>query len=407
MKHSMAKPDTLTGAEVAGHSERKAELARHAQRRGRSRLVLFILAVMAILLARPAAHHVRATSLLLTFSDTKAKSTAVEELLTIDVPASAAGPARTVKARMFSPPGGSPKDHPAVVLVHGVQYRGIEEPRLQHFAQSVVSAGLVVLTPQVDELADYQVSPSSIETVGAAIEVLRARRFSDRVGVMGTSFGGGIALLTAADERFAEHVGFVVAIGAHDDLGRVSRFFATDEIPDVAGVTQKLHAHGYGAMVLVYTHVEDFFPAEDVPAARESLRSWLSEKRDQAREAAKALSPSSKARMDQFFDSEASTFRPALLAAIERRAGDMKKVSPHDHLAGLRAHVYLLHGAGDTVIPASETMWLAHDVPGGTLREALVSPAIEHVELKSPSFGDQAALVHFMGEVIGEAEATR
>jgi hypothetical protein len=37
----------------------------------------------------------------------------------------------------------------------------------------------------------------------------------------------------------------------------------------------------------------------------------------------------------------------------------------------------------------------------------LVSPAIEHVELKEPSLADQWALIHFMGEVIGEAEASR
>ena len=332
----------------------------------------------------------------------------MEELLTIDVPASASGPARTVKARMFSPPGGSPENRPAVVLVHGVQYLGIEEPRLQRFAKSVVSAGLVVLTPQVDELADYRVSPASIETVGAAIRVLRARAGgASRVGLMGTSFGGGIALLTAADPRFADEVSFVVAIGAHDDLGRVSHFFATDEIPEVTGETKKMHAHGYGAMVLVYTHAEDFFPAEDLGAAREALRLWLWEKRDQARDTAKKLSPASKAKMDLFFDSDASHFRPELLAMIERRGTDMKKVSPHENLAGLKAHVYLLHGAGDTVIPATETMWLAHDVPPAALREVLVSPAIEHVELKAPSLADQWALIHFMGDVIGEAEAAR
>ena len=395
---------TLAGAAV---SKRSAALARRDRRRGRARFALFALAVLAILLAKPVAHHARATTLLLAFSDPKGKVDVTEEMLTVDVPASASGPARTVKARMFSPPRSAPGDHPAVVLVHGVQYRGIEEPRLQHFAKSVVSAGMVVLTPQIDELADYQVSQTSIETVGAAIEALRARTGQKQVGLMGTSFGGGISLLTAADARFSSEVSFVVAIGAHDDLGRVSRFFATDEIPEVGGATKKMHAHGYGAMVLVYTHVEDFFPAEDVPAAREALRLWLWEKRDQAREASRALSTASKARMEQFFDSDASTFRTELLAAIDRREGDMKKVSPHDHLAGVRAHVYLLHGAGDTVIPATETMWLAHDVPAASMREVLVSPAIEHVELKEPTAADKWALVHFMSDVIGEAEAGR
>jgi dienelactone hydrolase len=378
------------------------------ERRKRTRVALFLIAVVVSFMARPAAHHARATTLLLSFSDPKAGPEVVEEVLAFDVPASPAGPARTVKARMFSPVGGTPKDRPAVVLVHGVQYLGIEEPRLQRFAKSIVSAGIVVLTPQVDELADYEVSARSIETVGAAIRSLRARTgTTSKVGLMGTSFGGGVSLLTAADARFADDVAFVVAIGAHDDLARVSGFFANDEIAEVTGETKKLRAHGYGATVLVYTHAEDFFPPEDVPAARDALRSWLHEKRDAARETAKTLTPASQAKMDTLFGPDLSPLRPEIVAMIARHEADMKTVSPHDRLAGLRAGVYLLHGAGDTVIPATETMWLAKDVPPASLRMVLVSPAIEHVELKEPGMAEQWALVHFMSDVIGEAEAAR
>ena len=404
---------TLRGAAVSkrtsalGRSHPQARAARDRRRR-RTRLVVLIAALLGIFLARPVAHHARAAGLLVAFSDAKAKPEVTEEIITIDVPASPAGPARSVKARLVAPPGGSAKDRPAVVLVHGVQYLGIEEPRLQRFAKSIVSAGLVVLTPQVDELADYAVSPRSIETVGAAIRALRTRSGgAAQVGLMGTSFGGGVALLTAADPRFADDVAFVVAIGAHDDLARVSGFFASDEIPEVSGTVKKLHAHGYGSTVLVYTHAEEFFPAEDVPAAREALRLFLREKREAAREAAKALSAASKAKMDVIFGPDISALRPELLAMVERRTAEMSNVSPHDRLSGLRAHVYLLHGAGDTVIPATETLWLARDVPPAALRSVLVSPAIEHVELKDPSVADQWALIHFMGDVIGEAEAAR
>lgn len=378
------------------------------RRRRRLRSFLFVAALLVLFLARPAAHHARATELLLTFSDPRSKPLVTEEVVSIDVPASKAGAARTVKARIFAPPGATAADHPAVVLVHGVQYLGIEEPRLQRFAKSIVSAGIVVMTPQVDELADYAVSPRSIETVGAAIEALRARSGgAKKVGLMGTSFGGGISLLTASDPRFAEQVAFVVAIGAHDDLARVSGFFTNDEIPRVDGSIEKLHAHGYGSTVLFYTHAEELFPPADVPAARDALRFYLHEKRDDAKEVAKALSPESKAKMDVIFGPDITSLRPELMAMIERRREEMKSVSPHDHLAGLKANVYLLHGAGDTVIPATETMWLAHDVPPARLRTALVSPAIEHVELKEPSMKDQWALVHFMSEVIGEAELAR
>ena len=63
------------------------------------------------------------------------------------------------------------------------------------------------------------------------------------------------------------------------------------------------------------------------------------------------------------------------------------------------------HGAGDSVIPSSETEWLAHDTPPGMLREALVSKAIEHVELEGKTtVGDQWKLVDFMSGLLDAAE---
>jgi hypothetical protein len=189
----------------------------------------------------------------------------------------------------------------------------------------------------------------------------------------------------------------------------VSNFFVTSEDPEPSGEVQKIQAHGYGMMVLMYSHAEDFFPAEDVPAAREALKLWLWEKRDDAKKALLGVSPPSKEKLDRLFGDGADAIKPELLAEIASpsRRSEMAAVSPHGHLSGIRADVYLLHGAGDTVVPAAETLWLAEDVPKDRLRAALVSPAIQHVELKSPSLGDEMALVHFLGEVLGEADSTR
>jgi dienelactone hydrolase len=366
-------------------------------RKKRVRVFVFVLAVVAVIVARPASHHARAASLLVTFSDPSTKPSTVDEqrlVFTRD--------GEEIPARFYAPSGVA--NPPGVVLVHGVHRGGIEEVRLERFARALAEAGVAVLTPAVKELSDYKVAPRSIDTVGAAVETMRRRLSTEKVGLMGMSFGGGISLLAAADPRFADHVSFVVAVGAHDDLGRVSRFFVTDEIPEPTGGTKRLRAHGYGVMVLVYSHIEDFFPSEDVPAARDALRYWLWEQRDDARKAAERLSPASKAKIEGLFDTSVGPMKPELLAEIERRADEMARVSPHGRLGSIRANVYLLHGEGDTVIPATETLWLAEDVPPSRLKSALVSPAIEHVELKSPSAADKWALVHFMGQVIGEAE---
>jgi pimeloyl-ACP methyl ester carboxylesterase len=385
--------DTLTG------TSKGASLQRGWVTKRRLRVVVFVLAVLATIIARPAAHHARAASLLVAFSDPASTPAVAEQRLTFT------RDGEEIPARVYGPAGVA--NPPGVVLVHGVHRLGIEDPRLERFARALAGAGVIVMTPAVKELSDYKVAPRSIDTIGAAVEALRSRLGVEKVGIMGMSFGGGISLLAAADARFAEHVSFVVAVGAHSDLARVSRFFVDDEAPMPGGGTQKLHAHGYGVMVLVYSHVEDFFPAEDVAAAGDALRFWLWEKRDDARKAAALLSPASKAKIEGLFDAGVGSMRAELLAEIERHTADMAKVSPHGHLGAIRANVYLLHGEGDSVIPATETLWLAQDVPPARLRSALVSPAIEHVDLKAPSAADKWELVHFMGQVIGEAEASR
>src|SRR5262245_41938697 len=246
------------------------------QRATRRKIGVFVLAAAIVLLFRPAGAHVRAASLLTRFSEASADTHEVTER-TLDVTAPR-GPAR---ARLYLPP--HPDGAPGIVLVHGVHHLGIDEPRLVRFARTIAAAGVVVLTPEISELTDYHVDPRSVDTIGFAARALKDEVHRPRVGVMGMSFAGGLALLTAADPRFAPDVAFVVPVGAHDDLERVSRYFATSHIEDPDGHASPIKPHEYGPLVLVYDHAQAFFPAEDVPAARDALRLWLWEKKDDAR----------------------------------------------------------------------------------------------------------------------------
>ena len=151
--------------------------------------------------------------------------------------------------------------------------------------------------------------------------------------------------------------------------------------------------------------IEDFFPAADVPVARDALQAWLWDEQDRARATSAKLGDASRAKMDRLFDHRIDSIAPELLAEIDKNGPLMALVSPHGRLGAVRGPVYLLHGAGDTVIPPSETLWLEHDLPPAAVAEALVSPAINHVELgDKPSIGDEWAVIHFLAGVLGETE---
>ncbi len=345
---------------------------------GNRRVVLGAVAALALLLALavPGWTHLRAMGLLARLSDAKATGwvAGVGRHAIRETPFELRDDRGPVPARLYAPEG---VDHPpGIVLAHGVHRLGIEEPRLKAFSRALASTGIAVLTPELRELADYRVDPRSIETIGLAVTELRARLEARRVGLVGMSFAGGLVLMAAADPRFAPSIGFVASVGGHDDLGRVLRFFVTNTIERPDGSVEALQAHTYGPMVLVYSHIEAFFPEADAGAAREALRYWLWEEFDTAKKHARKLGPESRARMEALFDHKLETVRPELLAEIDRQKPYFPSVSPAGRMGDVHAPIFLLHGAGDTVIPASETEWLAHDAPRAWLAQALVSKAI-------------------------------
>jgi dienelactone hydrolase len=373
-----------------------------------ARFALLAAASLAVAGVQPAVRHAQAAGVLLRL-DASAPATwglrdfdtraVTETVITLAIPGG------ETKARLYAP------EHeagaPGLVMVHGVHHLGMDEPRLMRFARSMASTGIVVLTPDVRELADYAVDARSVGTLGAATLALSARLpGSPAVGLMGLSFAGGLALLAASDARYAPRIAYVVAVGAHDDLARVSRFFATGRIEEADGATSSMRPHEYGPLVLVYAHASDFFPEGDVPAARDALRLWLWEDRDAARKREDDVSGASKAKLDSLFDGKIDAVAGELLADVAAREGEMGAVSPHGHMGGVRVPVFILHGASDNVIPASEALWIARDLPPGAPRSVLVSPLIGHVELEGkPSAADRWAAVHFVAAILAQAHA--
>jgi pimeloyl-ACP methyl ester carboxylesterase len=363
--------------------------------------------VLFLLLALSAARHtvddhLRAMSLLMRFSDPQAQGFSArfaqgaftQELTTVQTPS---GP---LKFRLYIPQGVS--HPPAVIVLHGIHNLGLEEPRLVHFASAAAGAGVLAMTPELTDIADYQVTPHTVDVIGDAATVL-SQRTGHKVGVIGLSFAGGLALLAASRPQYAEHISFVVAVGAHDDMGRVARFFAANIVEHTDGSKAPFSAHEYGALVLIYTHLGDFFQTEDIPAAREALKFWLWEKPDDSLRAARQMSAAGQAEFDLIIHHH-EQLQHQLLDEVTKYSEAMAAVSPHGKLDGLKVPVFLLHGTADSVIPASESEWLAKDVPPADLRRLLLSPALIHVHLEDKvPFSQKWDLIDFMAQVLQSA----
>jgi dienelactone hydrolase len=308
-------------------------------------------------------------------------------------------PAGPVRGRLYIPVG--VKNPPAMVVLHGVHHLGIEEPRLMNFSRALSTHGILVMTPEMADLADYHVEPTAIDVIGASARDLKSRTGADSVAVLGLSFAGGLALVAAADPRYENDISIVASIGGHDSLPRVLRFYATNSIDRPDGSKLQMSAHEYGVLVVAYAHPQEFFSAQDTELAHDALREQLHDNMPQAQAIAARLSPAGRARMELLLAHKTDSLSADLIQGLARHTAEAESVSPAGKLAHIKADVYLAHGAGDNVIPPTELLWAEREVPANKLKIALVSPAISHVELGGePTFADRWHLVHFMEEFL-------
>ncbi len=310
-----------------------------------------------------------------------------------------------IPAKIYTPRG--VRYAPGIVVVHGMHELGINEPRLVGFARSLAASGFTVMTPLVPGIADYHVEGQSAEVIGIAAQSFAREIDQPKVGIFALSFSGGLALLAAGDPQYASSIAWVAAVGAHYDLAHVLRFFANGEAVRPDGTLEHLSPHEYGALIVVNDEPQDFFAPQDTSAAHEAIKLLLAGNGKASEALTANMTPADQAVMQRIYHKQRESFAPAILAEIDTRREQLAAASPAGHLGSLRVPVLLLHGSDDTIIPPAELLWLKREIPPEYLADALISPAISHVEVGSKvTLRDRLALVHWMALLLREARST-
>jgi fermentation-respiration switch protein FrsA (DUF1100 family) len=150
----------------------------------------------------------------------------------------------TLRGWLFVPDGAGP--HPAITMAHG--FAGVKEHGLERFARAFAEAGFVVLVHDhrgfgaSDGLPRYDIDPwVQIADWRRAISYLEGHPFVDpaRIGLWGSSYAGGHAIvLGATDRRLRAVVAQVPTISGYqqslrrvapDQVAELEAAFADDE----------------------------------------------------------------------------------------------------------------------------------------------------------------------------------
>jgi dienelactone hydrolase len=301
-----------------------------------------------------------------------------------------------------------------VLLVPGVHASGIDEPRLVQFARDLASMEHAVVAVEMPDLMQYRVAPQAtdmIEDAARWVSEQGALAPDGRVGMIGISFAGGLSVAAASRLSIRDKVAFVLSFGGHGDLPRTLRYLLTGIQPD--GIA--LPPHDYGVAIILLGVAGRVVPAAQVEPLETAVLSFLAASHleavdrqaaaaafAQARARAAALPEPARTVMGYVNDRDVARLGPLLLPHVEDMGGD-PALSPAREAAPA-APVYLLHGAGDNVVPAVESVLLAQTLRArGTRVRQLTTALITHAQVDRssalPAFRD---LVTFWAALLAE-----
>jgi dienelactone hydrolase len=321
-------------------------------------------------------------------------------------------PTRTgdIPARRYVP-AGTPTRY--VLVFPGVHGGGVDEPRLDGFARRLAGTGAEVFSVPLPELRVYRITPHSVEAIEDVVTWMTAassRAPDGRVGIVGISFAGGLAIVAAGRPSIAARVSYVVSLGGHADLPRVMTYLCTGRLPDGA----ILPPHEYGVDIILLGAVDRLVPADQADGLKLTLAALLDAASDETMNPARSAEDIAEARQRA-----AALPEPARGLAAMALAHDVKGLGsillPYvDALGGAPAlspdrspvphvPVFLLHGSDDTLVPSTETNALAADLRarGTSSVTSLVTPILSHADVEAPTSAvDAWRLVRFWTEAL-------
>ena len=334
-------------------------------------------------------------------------------------------PGGAVRARVYEPEGGAMR---ATLLTSGLHVAGIDEPRLVRLARSVASNRIVVITPDIPQLARFDISPTLTDTIERAAGWIASDSGLDaehRVGLMGISFSGGLSIVAAGRPSLAGKVRSVFAFGGHDDLPRVLKYLCTGQEPypphqihlSAPGTNDAPFTrppHDYGVAVILLGIADRMVPAPQVEKLRDGVRRYLfasaldtnvdkaraAAEFDALRATAKAMPEPSATLLRYVVERDVVHLGARLLPHLSVLGSDPAlSVSKSPKPKGVPT--FLLHGIEDNVIPSIESEYLVEDLRPDSPVRLLLSGLISHAEADRPvKVGDVMELASFWGDLL-------
>lgn len=266
-----------------------------------------------------------------------------------------------------------------VVVIHGMSPKGKQDSRIVQLCCALSKVGFRVIAPEVDSIKQLTICPTQIQSIADIMEVIANDKVmtpAGHIGVLAPSFSGAMCLAAASLPHIKGHISAVCAIGTFTEVESVISYLLNDESADP-----------YGRFIVLKKIVPLVCEAKDHElllgaldaAIRDNLNEIPFDKPDnEYHRYLNSATSDNRQKIHRLFCD--LTYREQLLNAGKAMlAEEINALNIVQHINGLSANVFLLHGAQDLVIPSDQSERLYRELRSLKKKSNLVvTPFISH-----------------------------
>jgi esterase/lipase len=258
------------------------------------------------------------------------------------------------RMRVITPKGFEKQKTNAILLIHGMSAKGIDDSRILNLATSLAKTGYQVFLPELEEVKKLLIQKETIDHIyDLLVSLIECKeKYGWRnLGFFSISFTGGMGLISLVKLE-AEDLKSILVVGPYGNFKTTLPY-----------VLEHYDKDSYGSLVFLYNFIHKIMEKSEALEKlfyESALDNGLYRKgKDQV---AHKLRHNMDASELELFDKFCSDhkFRHQLGEEISAQLNSfMEELSPINYIDKIKAPITIIHGKNDFVISESESIELA------------------------------------------------
>lgn len=268
-----------------------------------------------------------------------------------------------------------------MIVTHGFTEKGKDDKRLQSMARRLARAGFVIMVPDLVQMKHFRLSLQDVDELSLCFDHLKNLKSvdSNKIGMMGFSFGTGPVLISMTRPEIRERVKFGVMFGGYYDLKRSLKYTLTgaydaEGYSDRGDVTDKNDRWEFllGNAALVnsdgtFEHViQKKIDDMDYDIMQDAM--WLTQEQYNV---ITFIGNEDPERFDELYEQIPPSFKTWI-----------DTLSLYHYSEQIQSKLLIGHSEGDRVVHYTESLSLAHNVPNAPEPFIVVMGLFTHVNLR-------------------------